>query len=181
MTASPHGLPLGLQYVFTNLACGMFAAAMIDHPSARGGTVVDIVTRDAARLTPGETETVIHAAILLPSGDLLDAEGLRTMTEICQDFGLRHALTITRPAPERPSTPEHVLIRHVADLCGWSLQAPHASDIKTATSAWKAAGDHFDALGGMNGTPATMIEKCIGALKRSANRRTRRRLLKSAF
>ena len=156
------GLPLGFQYIYTSLACRLFAEAMIGHPCAAGGRVVGIWTSDPKR-TDGAPEDCVHTAILLPGGELLDAEGRRSFGDLCRDFGMLPDLcSIRNDDAAQPSDSGHArLVRHLANLCGWSGGAPPASETATASADWVAARSDFEARGGMCGAPEDMLSAAI--------------------
>lgn len=164
MSSPARGMPLCLQYIYTNLACGRFATALLTHPAAERARVVDLWTRDPRRLDPGEDEAFIHTALLLPNGHLLDAEGVRTFGELCADFGMQAPLSDIRkaacPEPDTTSS-EGTLIRRLADALGWRTGAPRATEVETATDNWKRAAGEFEAHGGMSSKPERVLAACI--------------------
>lgn len=155
MTAS--GFPIGLQYIYTNGACETFARAMLAHPAGNGATIADIETRDPARAN----EDVFHTLLLLPDGRLLDAEGIRTFEEVCDDFGVDAA--ISRLVPNKSQDADihgnqAYQIRLLATLLGWCGKPPLARETRTATNDWDLARADFERLGGWNGNPDDILD-----------------------
>lgn len=159
------GMPLGMQYIYTSLACGSFASAMLPHPCAAGASLVEVHTSDPSRAENARERkkgVYVHTALKLPDGMLLDAEGRRSFDDLCCDFGLDPGLTVARAAAataEPDESAEAQAIRRIADLCGWRDGAPLAAEVETATDNWSAAYEDFVAVGGMSGEPAEMLAR----------------------
>jgi hypothetical protein len=161
---SKRAMPLGLQYIYTDLACCAFARSILPHPCAAGGRIVDIWTRDPRKLETGEVETFIHAAVLLPDGCFLDVEGIRPYSDLCSDFGIAPQLSDARPGSFSDAdlhTTDAILIRSLADLCGWAEGAPLAADCETASSSYSRAVAEFESWGGMRSDPTKVLSALI--------------------
>lgn len=162
--ASRH-LPLGLQYIFTSLACRSFALALAGHSCGAGGAIVDIHTSDPRHLEPEDGgETYIHTALLMPDGQILDAEGSREFAGLCEDFGMRPELSrwvAADWAQECHKQPETPIICAILDACGWQHGAPDSKIGATASRAWKQAKDDFERRGGMCAKPLAMLREYL--------------------
>ena len=163
-----RAIPLGLQYIFTNGYCEIFARALAPLPMAADSTVVGIWTSDPSRLDGRTGSVLVHTALQLPAGDFLDAAGVRTFRGVCRAFGVDFTVTEVRPMPAHApltSMDQGLLdnsIRRLVMACGWGVELPRTS--ARATTNWRRADAAFERLGGMCASPLAVIETQIQRL-----------------
>ena len=131
-TMEPRGLSFAVQHAYTFCAAAVFADAMAAHPSVgRGAAPMDIWC--SARRRDGAEVGVLHTVLLMPGGDLLDADGIRDFDTVCRDFGADPAscvLLIRDTCGSAAPLVEAEMLRRIADVSGWSGGLPDTGRVR---------------------------------------------------
>lgn len=124
-------LPLTLQYAFTDGACNVFAAALLTHPAGAGSRAFSLVVTDEKRNRdldqPADFAEDLHTVLQDDRGLLIDAEGARTIEDLCRAFDVRprKSRLVETKLPEAP--PKYVEAIHaLLDAFGWTSPIPRS-------------------------------------------------------